>query len=788
MRRRHLWFLPPFVLAAALIALAFQNCSEVSFSTSAQPSSGIKFQNNGGSYGGKFAGTFHRFVPDFACEQTPAPHSTVEISATDVTLTENKRLRCAAVKQRLPLSSLDISIYQKDVVGYGEGIFELEKSAPSSIPANLVEVWCRDRKDSQGIETITHYDRVLRQGVTRIHYSEFGANSVPVAKTIADFGVARVISGKTIWIRDRSGFDLTVHRDQPAAELGLFKGRLKASIGGVSIERETSCRLGGSLDSTVWPAQQIVDTAVKNVGVSPDGSSIAFLSRLFGGSGYELFSAKTDGSSLRLMSEKGTGLNLIGGGNVKAVFTPDSKKLVFESFIDQAPVYSKATYAVSLDLASSEPVQPVVSAPLLSFRMLDEKSALMNFDQSGTTNFAARLSRVDLLLGLVQGLNPPSSVSSTVKGLVDGFDVSKSRQRAVYLWTDNASNTSSENLLDLYSVKFDGGDLKKISPALAAGWRLVGWDRGYNVPGGGDYVFVKSQSGLGASTLTQYHAVAIDGSGVTALPIGWTWSFVDTQSRWAFIHPVHGATPVLSNAALLNLQTGQQLSLPPMETYSLESHLPIGVGLGSASVNIPIETQFSPELDRRRLNHPSHFFSEDGLELIGRSRLSSGLYRGIVISTLTGALTELCAGVASTELFIVPLDALRSLVLTFDPSTRALDLHVRTRGSGCKKVNSAMTAAWGQNSIRDVVVSPDLQSALLRVSRWDPATGAEGDTELLWLPLDGRAAHQVNSPVATGMEISTARFARDSRTVIFVGNQIKPSEHNVFLWRAPVAP
>ena len=143
------------------------------------------------------------------------------------------------MKQRLPVSGLDISIYQRDVVGYVEGIFEIEKSAPGSIPANLVEVWCRDRKDSQGIETITHYDRMLRQGVTRIHYSELGANGLPVAKTISDFGVARVISGKTIWIRDKSGFELMVHRDQPASELGLFKGRLKASRGGVSIDRET---------------------------------------------------------------------------------------------------------------------------------------------------------------------------------------------------------------------------------------------------------------------------------------------------------------------------------------------------------------------------------------------------------------------------------------------------------------------------------------------------------------------------------------------------------------------
>ena len=37
-----------------------------------------------------------------------------------------------------------------------EGIFDGSVKTPSSTPASLVEVWCRDPKDPSGIETITH--------------------------------------------------------------------------------------------------------------------------------------------------------------------------------------------------------------------------------------------------------------------------------------------------------------------------------------------------------------------------------------------------------------------------------------------------------------------------------------------------------------------------------------------------------------------------------------------------------------------------------------------------------
>ncbi len=259
-------------VVGALIALAvlFQNCSQVSF-TSVDSAlhlseSASETEGNGTGYGGKLTGEFYRFTPDFTCEGKEAPVSSITATDTSITYTENKTLFCGSTKQDLDSKLIDRSVYQNDIIGYQEGIFESESSMPASIPANLVEVWCRDTNDRSGIETITHYDRSTQVAVTRILSAGPGTS----VQTISDFNVSRVISPMLVTVTDGKDFTLKVYRDRPAAQLGLFQGSMTAVVNGQKVTRETSCRLGGGLDAKVWPARQIVDLNILLFKFTPD--------------------------------------------------------------------------------------------------------------------------------------------------------------------------------------------------------------------------------------------------------------------------------------------------------------------------------------------------------------------------------------------------------------------------------------------------------------------------------------------------------------------------------------
>ena len=225
----------------------FQNCSQIRFEDFESNKSALDLENNGGNYGGKPSGDFYRYIPDFTCENKESPQAHIAINGSMVTLTENKTLLCGAVTQALNLSMIDFSIYQNEIIGQKEGIYTGESIAPTKIPAKLVELWCRDRKDEKGIETITYYDRNTGKAVNRIYYSSQTGDGTLEARRIEDFPVARLLDSLKVVVKDEQGFELTVYRDQPAPEAGLFAGELKAVIDGQTVERKTYCRIGGRL-------------------------------------------------------------------------------------------------------------------------------------------------------------------------------------------------------------------------------------------------------------------------------------------------------------------------------------------------------------------------------------------------------------------------------------------------------------------------------------------------------------------------------------------------------------
>lgn len=229
-----------FGAAAFVIStiLFYQNCSQVSF-VGKEFTDAFKNRNNGSGYGGKPDGDFYRYVPGFKCEGKESFTKHVSIRSSLVTLTENRQAACAATTAPIDESAIDASIYQNEIVGYEDGIFEGSNQTPTSIPAKLVEVWCRDSATQKGIESVTYFNRISKQAVNRLYYAKENPDGTFVNQLVADFPVGRVVDERSVVVRDGLGFELVVHRDQPAAQVGTFAAEMKATIDGQSITRST---------------------------------------------------------------------------------------------------------------------------------------------------------------------------------------------------------------------------------------------------------------------------------------------------------------------------------------------------------------------------------------------------------------------------------------------------------------------------------------------------------------------------------------------------------------------
>lgn len=243
-------FLVSIFVVTPILLLGFQNCNRIHV-TDVSSKEILKSSNNGGSYEGKITENYYRFVPDFTCQQTPAPLAYIAVSSPEIFLTFNQNQLCAASTQQLSPQSIDSSIYQPELIGYLDGIYQFKQLAPLVVPAKIVEFWCRDRNDELGVETVTTYDSTDQKSVTKIYYATLNTAGTYSKKVIPEFTVASAsVSPIKQVINNGQGFELLVFFDQPSITLpGLYRGRIQSIIEGQYTQREALCRLGGRFDS-----------------------------------------------------------------------------------------------------------------------------------------------------------------------------------------------------------------------------------------------------------------------------------------------------------------------------------------------------------------------------------------------------------------------------------------------------------------------------------------------------------------------------------------------------------
>lgn len=717
--------------------LFFQNCSQVQFKDLDTRS--LSSESNGGTYAGKLDGLYSRYTPDFTCENRSAPTSSVEFSLGQIQLTENKQLLCGAVKKELDYSLIDFSIYQKEVIGYQEGIFDYSETQFTAIPANLVEVWCKDRNDEQGIETLTHYDRVKMQAVNRIYYSSRAVDGSYAPKKISDFSVARVIGPKEVIIKDEKGFELHVYRDQLATQVGLFKGRLSTVIDGKNISRETACRLGGSLDPHIWPVKRIVDFNVTGYKTSPDLTSLAYTSDTVTGVPF-LYSALTNGRNHHQVSP-----NI---GTRDFAFSNNSQSLIYRGGGIDGTVNSellKSTLDGTLNVNLGSRI-------LGNKYFIDKNSFISTIDDRYLIFPEYVENRIDLKIAANDGssiLVAPQTESPL--SLVD-FTLSNSRKKVVYLAKHETSFYNLDTRTFIYSVNFDGSNLTDITPENSLPWQFT------EFLGVGKYVLAKASISSGYHTQSQYklYLISLEGSGSKALPTDYTNPVISSDSSGIFI--ITGSTKLQH----VTYDTGISFELPSLQY------------------------EFVSGNDRLYTIDPSQekglFISSNG-SIVGKEILANGKKQAVQVSAISGVKTLLCPNQFADQMRISELEQNEFLIIAYDKTTQILNVFLKSIDSYCRKINSLPI---GDATLSSHVVSQDRQKILVK-SYSSKITNATANTtsQLFYIPLNGTLPMIVNSPVNPNALIYDTAFSLDSRSVIFVGDQIVPSVQNVFLWTVP---
>jgi len=724
------------------VLFLFQNCARAVFITE---TTGDLFKNNGAGYGGKPNGEYYRYSPDFTCEGKKMFVTNISVTDSGVLLTENKKLACGAIQKNLDPNQMDTSVYQNEIIGYQDGIFEGASERPNGIPANLVEVWCRDTRDQTGIETVTHFDRTTSLAVNRIYHASPNADGSLGHQLIPDFPVSRVVSQTTVVVKDGKGFELTVHRDQPAPQLGLFIGQLNAVIEGKSIRRETYCRFGGSLDSTLWPAKQIVDVNVLYFKKSPDLNYFSFVSDTGAApSRASLYSSTADGAQQIQVS-----LNL-SPANDDFSYSKDSRKLLFMN----DGLGSVTTSLGVLNLDGTAPIEATSETSQASTYQITGDAKYLVYNSAAIGNSWLKSLPldggpvVDIGASLSRQVVGDTRVDSIQRIGSDRFEVSAVGNRLAFICCDSK--------LELYTANADGTGLLKITPPMSDGFGLYGVRFASSIS---DKVVAAYawKGGVTSPMLYETFAVNVDGSGAVMIPDGWLWIQTSPSAEIGLI--MRRPTPTTTERRLIHLKTGAEFPLP---TFTAN-----GAFSGSAEANQGSE---------------SFFFTQDSTAYVGHLLdPASGKNRLLSVSTANGTVSEICPGISSSNIREIRPNTFA--IVAADTALQVINVYLDSPTQSCRLVNSIPTALTS-SSVLATKPSPDSQSLLVK-KQTKNADGTVNEDQLFLTPLNGKSAILINTPVFKTATIVNFDFLSDSKSVIYIGDQIRPGEKNIFSWKAP---
>lgn len=111
-------------------------------------------------------------------------------------------------------------------------------------------------------------------------------------------------------------------------------------------------------------------------------------------------------------------------------------------------------------------------------------------------------------------------------------------------------------------------------------------------------------------------------------------------------------------------------------------------------------------------------------------------------------------------------------IASFDSTKEILKIFTKDAGQ-CELKNSLPAANY--NAL-NVSVSPDNKKVLLKMK------STNGRDSLAFVRLDGTPTYMVDTPLFSTGTIISAQFLKDSFSIFYFGQQLRPIETNAFLW------
>lgn len=774
-----------FLVSASLffgisLLVFFQNCSELDI----QLLGGS--QNNGGAYGGMTSKTYAQFVPDFTCENQISAKNVITILNSQVTWKQHKFLQCNWSETVINASEIDNSKYQSEIIGYGPGIYEGVSSLEGKIPANLVEIWCHIPNNP--IEIISHYDTSNQAAVSRVYYT----TKTGIAGLLTDFPVARILNQNQIQVRDGKDFDLIVYRNQPATIAGLFKAKLKVKIEGELLEQETSCRIGASLDPSIWPVKTIVDVPLNQFKISSDLNRIAYstkdtknLERLYTGS--------SDGKEQQAIT-----FNLNNGANTTFLFGNDNMSLLYTSNPDASYLYEVKRWddsskkSVNVDSSNNSYLG---SANGLIY---DEGSSELYFSSARkptTPGVSHQWKLGDMLLAMPTDGRQARTVWAPSEQMLLGnsssvniynYKISVAKQRAVILYSflpwaklfsadlikDNSNIDLTPNNVSVPGTneKCPGICLPQFTPlSLSPQADYVAFN-----------VQVKKDVTYGAvsrySTCSDVSGGCV-GTGIVSVDGAWKLE-VGTNMTWLAFSK--------SGDEIILRDTFPSVSFPQTQYiqgrfYNTAGSVDEMLGFPEAKALYLMKQVRGPSpvmYQLPLLKEP--FFANDKKSLVGIDSSSTGA-KVIALDIETLATRDLCKQAVSSSVKIFEVNQDQYIIAAFQKTTGILSVYkYNSETSQCRLVNKALTT-YAVDIIKNIILSPDQSKIVVTMERSLENYGAFH--ELIFVPIEGQGIPvTINSPTHEAATVSMVSFLKNSNGIIYFGNQVIPYQKQVFYW------
>lgn len=730
---------------ATFLILAFQNCTPTTpFSVGNSGSTVLASLDNGTPYDGKPSDEYARWMRGFTCNGKPSPAAKIEIKGESKFYIENTALQCAWRSREINESEIEKSTFQNIIWGYQDGIYEAGSSplAPSAspiIPANLVEVWCNDSQKSNQSEAIIYYDETTQRAKIKLY--GVSAGSV-ISQDMTN--VSRLISNDSVEVSSPdNNFNLTVHRSQFNSQTpGLFPAEMKFSsreFGEKSIS--TFCRLGGSLDTKLWPAKQIVDVDVSEIVEAPNRNDF-----VYSYTRNDFSSALGWGSVLSAITRplhipyKARGVGYVD-------FTDDSSQLVFTA--DLSADYLVELFLVSLrGLLNDDESPRRISSPLVDpnqsvlsdAKLIRGSNLVLYRDGSQETwgDIEPWLRSVSLFTGQIQQINKEFTNADEE---VQSFTFSPTLQKSFYLGGFTKPR--------LYSVNADGTNHRDATPNLIVN-QYLRYGQKIELFGGGKF--------LQLDTIFYYSS---DKQIIV----------VDLETNRSY--------PILKNHELYSFDVVSKKAIL-VDSYTQ------GKVFFDLSTGATIPIQGLKFLENGKVELSS------GAIVLAQKDPTSSVSVDAEIHALMASLgrdLRICQNLAADQFLISTTgDSKKWIVTAINSSQKTAQIAEVDAGLNCLVKNSINLSAldFSKELVQSVVASPDLTRILLAIGN-RPASRyvASIVNKLYYASLDGRAPLKVNAGLVESGDITHFKWSQDSKSIFFFGSYRNQSEKRGYLWRVP---